>query len=201
MPPMQAAKYAADMMALNDLTRAHAQKAGAQFIDIWEPFVDSQGRFSAYGPDLNGQTTRLRTHDGVHFTAAGARKAAHFVELELKRLIEARPGGATVVALPAEPQFIPGLPLELQPGGIDRAIDRMVSGLPEPVGIPGLAAKPAAGPIIALGRPATSAGGALATARDPRATGEAAQLIERVFGEGRPVDPKPGRADDFRWPR
>jgi hypothetical protein len=200
MPPMQLPRYSADILALNDLQRAAAQKAGAQFVDIWEAFVDAENKFSFYGPDLNGQTTRLRTNDGVHFTKAGARKAAHFVELELRRLIEMRPA-STVVAVPGEPSPIQQLPLELQPGGVERAIDRMVSGLPEPAGLPSLPMKPAAGPIISLNRPAISPNGALASGRDPRPANDAQALIDRVYGEGRLPEAKLGRVDDFRWPR
>jgi hypothetical protein len=200
MPPMQAPKFSADMMALNDLVRGRVQKEGGRFIDIWEAFVDSQNRFAAYGPDLAGENVRLRANDGVHFTKAGARKAAHFVELELKRVIENRPD-SSVITLQTEPTNVESLPLELQPGGIDRAIDRMAAGLPEPVGIPGLAVKPAAGPILQLNRPPVAPGGALASLQTPAPAGEAQALIERVFGQGLPADPKPGRADDFRWPR
>ncbi|WP_342361163.1 SGNH family hydrolase [Terrarubrum flagellatum] len=200
MPPMQSPRYSTEMMTLNDVLRAASQKAGAKFIDIWEPFVDSENKFSPYGPDLTGQTSKLRANDGVHFTKAGARKEAHFVELELRRLIENRPA-STVIAIPAETSPIEKLPLELQPGGIDRAIDRMVMGLPEPVGIPGLQVKPAAGPILSLNKAATSPGGALASLRDARVESDALVLIERVYREGRVGDAKPGRADDFRWPR
>lgn len=200
MPPMQSQRYSADMLALNDITRAQTAKSGARFIDIWESFVDGENKFSAYGPDLNGQATRLRANDGVHFTRAGARKAAHFVELELKRLMEAQPA-TTVVAVPAETAPLETLPLELQPGGIDRAIDRMVMGVPEPAGVPSLPVKPAAGPILTLNSPPISAGGTLASARDPRVYSDAQAVIERVYGEGRVADFKPGRIDDFRWPR
>ena len=38
---------------------------------------------------INGAIVRLRGPDGVHFNLAGARKAAHFVEPEIKRVLEA----------------------------------------------------------------------------------------------------------------
>lgn len=200
MPPMQSVRYSAEMMALNELVRAQAPKSGGQFIDIWEPFVDAENKFSAYGPDLSGQNTKLRANDGVHFTRAGARKAAHFIELELRRMMENR-SAPTVIAIPAQPSKVESLPLELQPGGVERAIDRMVQGLPEPSAVPNVPVKPAAGPILPLNQPTLSPGGALASARDPRPTGEAQAIIERAYSEGQPADYKPGRIDDFRWTR
>jgi len=55
-------------------------KAGIVYVDVWDGFVDEDGRFAQSGPDFEGQTRRLRAGDGVHFTQAGARKLAHFVE-------------------------------------------------------------------------------------------------------------------------
>jgi hypothetical protein len=52
--------------------------------------------------------------------------------------------------------------------------------------------------VLPLTRPDTSAGGALATGR-PRLDGDA-YLVDRAFREGLPPPPKPGRADDFKWP-
>ena len=57
----------------------------------------SSGRFTTQGPDFEGQMRRLRTGDGVHFTKSGARKLAHYVERELRRMLSA----ALPVALPA----------------------------------------------------------------------------------------------------
>jgi hypothetical protein len=49
-------------------------KAGIVYADIWDGFVDEAGRYSAQGPDYEGQIRRLRTGDGVYFTKFGARK-------------------------------------------------------------------------------------------------------------------------------
>ena len=53
-----------------------ASRAGATFVDVWEAFVDDRHQFALYGPDVNGQLTKLRTGDGVHFTRAGAKEFA-----------------------------------------------------------------------------------------------------------------------------
>jgi uncharacterized protein len=66
---------------------------------VWDGFVDEDGRFALSGPDFEGQIRRRRAGDGVHFTQAGARKLAHFVEREIDRWLSAR---AASVALPLE---------------------------------------------------------------------------------------------------
>ena len=82
---------AADIPFLNDLYRSRADKAGIVYIDVWDGFVDEDGRFAQSGPDFEGQTRRLRAGDGVHFTQAGARKLAHFVEREIDRWLTRAP--------------------------------------------------------------------------------------------------------------
>jgi hypothetical protein len=231
MPPMQNARLSGDMVNINELVRQRVERSGGFYVDLWPGFVDEENRYSAAGPDLNGQIARLRTGDGVHFTRAGARKAAHFVDVALRRLVpELGSGPATAQQgpVPAEAQQatrqaalpqatqqaalppqgadpIP-LPLELQPGGIEKLIDQMarlgrgVGAGPEiePIAPPEIKVKPAAGPIRPLTGPAISPGGALtptlAAARGPGGPG-------LIFGDGAPPPPQPGRADDFRWPR
>ena len=59
-----------------------------------------------------------------------------------------------------------------------------------------------AGPILPLtGQPRTSETTLLASIRDARGSGEASTQLDRVFGEGIAPEPKPGRLDDYRWPR
>ena len=64
-----------------------AEKAGINYVDIWDGFVDEQGLYTQQGPDFEGQTRRLRTYDGVYFTKAGAEKLGHYVEHELRRAL------------------------------------------------------------------------------------------------------------------
>ena len=99
LPPLRAGRAAADIPFLNDLYRSRSDKAGIVYVDVWDGFVDEDGRFAQSGPDFEGQTRRLRAGDGVHFTQAGARKLAHFVEREIDRWLSAR---AATVALPVE---------------------------------------------------------------------------------------------------
>jgi hypothetical protein len=190
LPPMQSARYSGDMSSLNALFRERAAKADEPFVDIWEAFADDDNRFTAYGPDLNGRTVRLRSSNGIHFTKAGARKAAHFVELEIRRILEER-NNATVLALPPSGEagakndqgLLAALPAPPEPGAL---------ALPPPPVL--------AGPILPLTRRDMAAGGALAE-HPPALSGYAGQLVQRVYDTGRAPDPRPGRADDFTWPR
>jgi hypothetical protein len=71
--------------AMNDAVRQSAYVNGAKFIETSAGFTDQSGAYTAYGPDLSGQTKRLREGDGVGFTAAGSRKLANYVEIVLRR--------------------------------------------------------------------------------------------------------------------
>ena len=72
LPPMKNERVSADATAMNDIYRERIQKAGGVYVDIWEAFVDDANRYSPVGPDVDGQVTRLRANDGVHFTRAVA---------------------------------------------------------------------------------------------------------------------------------
>lgn len=200
-PPMQNGRLSADLITFNDLYRQRVEKAGGQYVDLWGGFVDAENRYAATGPDVSGQPVRLRLGDGIHFTAAGARKAAHFVDLVIRRMIEAAPQGS-VIALPVSPETGAPTALELQPGGVERLIDQMVAGVPM-IGLPAaLQAKPLAGPIQPLtGQGPITEQPLLASITEARGRGDAALQLERVFGQGIAPDPLPGRLDDYRWPR
>ena len=204
-PPVKNEKSSAELITLNDIYRERVQRAGGTYVDIWPGFVDDENRYAAVGPDTGGQTARLRSNDGVHFTAAGARKAAFFVETELKRLL-GRKDGTAVATVPAAPGAAeagspPGAAQLGAPGtdAIDRIITASLPALPEPPGLIPLAARPAAGPVVPLTRPDTSPGGALMGAR-PKFDGDAAFLVDQALRNGVAPAPKPGRADDFSWP-
>jgi len=73
-------------LSFNRLYKQATEQAGGHFVDIWEGFVDAQGAFALSGYDANGQTARLRTNDGINFTAAGRRKLAFYAEQAIELL-------------------------------------------------------------------------------------------------------------------
>jgi uncharacterized protein len=84
LPIMRSPGQNTDAEALNDVYREKAFINGARYVDTWTGFADEGGRYSPYGPDMTGQVKRLRADDGVHFTARGYLKLAHFVEKDLR---------------------------------------------------------------------------------------------------------------------
>jgi hypothetical protein len=171
--PSQRGTNAIDQLSyLNELYRSEAEKAGIVYVDIWDGFVDEDGRFSLQGPDYLGQNRRLRTSDGIYFTKFGARKLAHYVEREIERIIGNK---GMPVALPV-------------PVGPDSQAPNAKSG--------SAAQRPPSGPVIPLTEtrlaPEELMGGAGAA---PGATMTRALTKDEARAAPR------GRADDFRWPR
>jgi hypothetical protein len=179
LPIMKSDRLSSEMAALNDIYREHATKNGATFIDIWDAFGDDRGLFSPYGPDVNGQVVRLRAADGIHFTKAGAVKLASFVEPNIRQILDSgTPQGDAALAK-----------IETTtPAGANATV------------APPTPAKPPIGPVLPLTGPLLAPGAQLATpAADQQ--GAAQSLVEQTFATGKPVEAKPGRADDFSWPR
>jgi uncharacterized protein len=176
LPPLRGQKSAADIPFLNDLYRSRADKAGIIYIDVWDGFVDEDGRYAQSGPDVEGQIRRLRAGDGVYFTQAGARKLAHYVEREVQRWLSTR-AAPVAVSIPEEPKVDAG-------AGASRL---------------GPHARPLAGPAVPLVAERGSetddllGGNARQLASDAMAT--------KVLVRGEPIPAPAGRADDFVWPR
>jgi uncharacterized protein len=174
-PPMRNARLSADINALNTLYRQEAEKSGALYVDLWEAFVDADRLYAQDGPDIRGQIIRLRTSDGVHFTAGGARKAAHFVSLEIQDVLHKKTP-----------------PLPVKPALLDPA-------LPSPAA---QTSKPTIGPVLLLNDPVLllndierASDGRLLVAPHSMHNSLAAQ----AFQQGLVPSPKAGRLDDMRW--
>jgi hypothetical protein len=161
------------MLFLDALYRDAAGRTGITYVDIWDGFVDEEGRFQQKGPDFEGQIRQLRTYDGVYFTKPGARKLAHYVEREITRLLAARSGP---IALPTEPAT---------------PDSNVVPGQPAP--------RPLAGPIVPLVAATVDSDQLLGGPTTPPAAVDA--LAARVMIKGEPLSAPAGRADDFTWPR
>ena len=108
LPSIRGPKSTNEVQYLDELSRSRVEKAGVTFIDVWDGFVDDSGRFTLQGPDFEGQTRRLRTSDGLHFTKSGARKLAHYLEREIRRVTT--PGSEPIALPQSEPQIAPRRP-------------------------------------------------------------------------------------------
>jgi hypothetical protein len=85
LPVMRRQDASDDAEMMNELFRSRALANGARFVDIFAAFAEADKSYASHGPDVAGKIRLLRDQDGVHFTGAGYRKLAYFVERELKR--------------------------------------------------------------------------------------------------------------------
>jgi uncharacterized protein len=144
LPAIRGPKSTSDMSYLDELYRERAEKAGIVYVDIWDGFVDDQGRYTVQGPDFEGQIRRLRTADGVHFTKAGAVKLASYADRELRRVMsthvapialpapEAAPKSGTVGARPDVGPVLPLSASEVESGDLVGAGGRANQAVSDP---------------------------------------------------------------------
>ena len=140
-----------------------------------------RGRAGAHsrpaGPDFEGQMRILRAGDGVHFTKFGARKLAHYVERELRRVLSATPVALTTPE-PAQPAARPAQPAK--------------PAAP--------AARPLAGPVFMLDHECRR-GRRIARRRRRRAQPRIGDPVANsVLVKGEAMPSAAGRADDLSWP-
>jgi hypothetical protein len=84
LPPMSKSSYSKAMSQISSLHRLAAYANGAEFVDIYDRFVDAESNYTSYGPDLNGNQVTMRKSDGIHFSTAGSDKVAFFVDKAVK---------------------------------------------------------------------------------------------------------------------
>lgn len=94
LPPMRAHSYSQAVSEISSLHRLAVAGGGADFVDIYERFTDEAGNYADSGPDLSGQTVRMRKSDGIHFSSAGSDKVAFYVNQALRRYYR---GGAVSI--------------------------------------------------------------------------------------------------------
>jgi uncharacterized protein len=105
---------------MNDTVRQAAYLSGAKFIETAAGFTGPAGAYSAFGPDLQGQTKRLREGDGVGLTPAGNLKLASYIETVVRRdLAQARSQRNIPLAGDEEEQarVVPGAPRKAASAG------------------------------------------------------------------------------------
>lgn len=193
LPLMRSPKLSDDLVALNTLIRERVAIFGQTYVDIVDAFADAAGGFSATGPDVIGDIVRLRGPDGIHFTPAGQRKLAFFVDRALSRLPNERPQ-PSVAALP-----LPSPSVAPQPS----------NPLPQPVRLPSTLgtnwnAAPG-GIVIAPMRPAVGEVRPVSPARQANTLAERPapaygdNVNRNLFDRGLAPAARPGRSDDYSW--
>jgi hypothetical protein len=184
LPALRGPRATSDMSYLDDLFHAAADRAGITYVDIWDGFVDEDGRYTVEGPDFEGQTRRLRTSDGIHFTKFGALKLAHLVDQELSRIL-ANP--AAPVALPSPQASLPAKP------GAARPVVGPVLPLTSAGGGGG-------GQLDGVAGGGLLGGGLLGGGNHPAPIASEDSTAKNVLVHGDPLLAPAGRADDFAWP-
>lgn len=213
MPAMRLPKLSADIMVINDLARERVLAAGQTFIDTMDAFADPAGGFALNGPDVIGDIVRLRGPDGIHFTSAGQRKLAFFVERPLRRLLNARlvpksePDIAIAAPVTNEPVAFsaPSAPqsaaLQLPASAIAPSVNVILpTALPDGLSIPFERQRPEIGDARPLGerRSANRLIGRFPAPQDGSAP-LAEDANRKVFDRGLSPPARAGRADDFSW--
>lgn len=183
-PPFRSPSMSADMLSFNGIFRVVATKVGAEFIDIWDGFVDEDGKFVFTGSDIKGQQVRLRGSDGINMTRAGQRKLAFYVEKPARRIL----GPAAEAGVAALGDELSGGLAGILPPGAQQEPSEIDRTVPISLVDPDLD-----GGLVLLGAPAgrSADDGDRNGADTPRAL-----LVRR----GETAAAPPGRADNFAWP-
>ncbi|MXN65306.1 DUF459 domain-containing protein [Stappia sp. GBMRC 2046] len=105
LPPTKVTATRTSFAYLNGLSKARAEASGAIFVDIWDVFLSEDGKYTSYGPDVEGQKRRLRDGAGFGFTWSGYRKVAFFCEREISRVIGSS-GAFAFDGVEDDPNFI-----------------------------------------------------------------------------------------------
>ncbi len=186
LPVVRAPKLSTDLAAINTLIRERVTAAGETFVETYENFSDESGAFTATGPDIIGDNVRLRGPDGIHFTPAGQRKLAFFIDKPLRKRVGdriTRPEAPALAALPTDSRESP----RRTPGEITIP-------LPGPASVSLPKVRPEVGEIRPLGETNPAATLLIRSNQPPQDP-----ATRNLFDRGLSPDARMGRADDFRW--
>ncbi len=190
-------KLNANVIAINKIYRERTQNAGFIYIESWDVFADTDGKYSSIGPDINGANVKLRSDDNVHFTKAGARKLAFFVEKDMNKLLS----GAALKTDPAPVSVAPAAPVLQIPLPQTQTDIRNAVPMLDAAGLAPVLQKREAGPVLPLsGLPVTNSD-RLAERGERSMPAQQKTIATEVFEQGLAPYPKPNRGDDFSWPR
>tara|TARA_R110000751_G_scaffold234229_3_gene335434 strand:- start:57926 stop:59119 length:1194 start_codon:yes stop_codon:yes gene_type:complete len=174
-PPYKSATMSADILAINGMFKTVVDDHEGEYVDIWDGFVDANGKFVYTGSDIKGQQVRLRTKDGIRMTRAGTRKLAFYLEKPIRRLLGNAANDA-IAALGEDNQ--PDLTVQ-QPGKIAMITRTNPIGMTDP-GLDGFSELLGETPIQPASLTPTP--------------------LDDLILDGKTSAPPQGRADNFSWP-
>ncbi|WP_306027912.1 GDSL-type esterase/lipase family protein [Stappia sp. MMSF_3263] len=123
LPPPKGQARRADFSHINTVAKQRVDASNAIYVDVWDVFLDENGGYTSYGPDVEGTRRRLRSGDGIGFTWPGRRKIAFFAERSIARILGSS-GAFAFEGVEDDPNFIvltgrQGAPETVLAGGED----------------------------------------------------------------------------------
>ncbi len=97
LPITRQKKFSRHMRLLNEIFAERARVNNIVFVDIWDDFTTTNGKYSANGKDIKGRMRKLRANDGVHFTMRGYQKLALAAERFIRADFNKKPRQMAVV--------------------------------------------------------------------------------------------------------
>ena len=171
LPPVSKTNMNADYLIFNEIYRKTVEAYGGEYVDVWDGFVDAEGRYVRAGPDINGQIVALRRADGINMTDAGKDKLGFYAEKAVKKMT--------------------GFSKDALVSSLNSLSDLTVSS--EPQYDPASSGKTI---VIALGGPAVDGGSILEGAPDFETGTDARKSTSfDLVAKGVAVQPRPGRID------
>ncbi len=114
LPPVDKTSMNADYLQFNEMYRKAVEAYGGLYVDVWDGYVDTEGRYMRSGPDVNGQIVALRRADGINMTDSGEDKLAFYAEKAVKKMtgfsrdsLVASLGSVSDLSGSNEPQYDP----------------------------------------------------------------------------------------------
>ncbi|WP_417772953.1 GDSL-type esterase/lipase family protein [Stappia sp.] len=105
LPPPSGQAKRANFGHINTVSKARAEANNAIYVDVWDVFLDENGGYTSFGPDVEGKRRRLRDGDGIGFTWPGRRKLAFFAERAVARILGSS-GAYAFEGVEDDPNFI-----------------------------------------------------------------------------------------------
>lgn len=171
LPPVSRNKMNADYLRFNEIYRKTVETYGGEYVDVWDGFVDTEGRYFRSGPNVDGQIVTLRRSDGINMTGHGQDKLAFYVEKAVKKVtgfskdaLVSSLGSLSDYSTSSEPQY--------DPAGTGKTV------------------------VIALGGPAVDGGTVLEGDTDFLRASDAKQSVSfELVSKGLTAQPHKGRVD------